>query len=70
MAKGKGKVTGSKGSFGVKAGGKKMFGQQTVKPSKPGKISQSSPGKGGGFGVKGGSGKMFGYTGSKSAPAR
>jgi hypothetical protein len=48
----------SKPSTPVKGGKGKMFGQMGAKPSKPGVISHSQPGKTA-FGVKGGKGKMF-----------
>jgi hypothetical protein len=46
------------GSKPVKGGKGKMFGQMGAKPSKPGVITHSQPGKSS-FPVKGGSGHMF-----------
>lgn len=61
-------TTKSSGKFTVKGGKGKMFGQMGAKPSKPGMISQSQPGKGAKF-PQGGRGKMFGkQTASPAKP--
>lgn len=49
----------TKSSSPVRGGKGKMFGQMGAKPSKPGVITHSQPGKTS-FGVKGGKGHMFG----------
>ena len=61
----KSKVKSTRGGFGAKAGGGKMFGKQAAGPQKSG-VSAGKSGDGGKW-AKGGSGKMFGFTGSKPA---